>query len=115
MMWRTSFVIATSLVAGVNAFAQPSPNFRTDTRLVVLHATVKDHQGALVTGLDRSAFTVSEDGRRQQIALFRRDDVAVSIGLLIDNSGSMRALRSRVETAALAFVRASNPDDEVFV
>jgi len=68
-----------------------------------------------MTGLDQGAFRVYENGRRQPIALFRRDDIPVSLGLLIDNSGSMRTLRARVEAAALAFVRASNPLDEVFV
>ena len=68
-----------------------------------------------MTALDREAFTVYEDGKRQPITLFRKDDVPVSIGLLIDNSGSMRTRRAHVEAAALAFVRASNPLDEVFV
>jgi Ca-activated chloride channel family protein len=68
-----------------------------------------------VTGLGRGAFTVYEDGRRQPITLFRNDDIPVSLGLLIDNSGSMRTLRPKVEAAALALVRASNPQDEVFV
>jgi Ca-activated chloride channel family protein len=68
----------------------------------------------LVTTLGRGAFTVYEDGRRQPITLFRNDDIPVSLGLLIDNSGSMRTLRSKVEAAALALVRASNPQDEVF-
>jgi VWFA-related protein len=58
---------------------------------------------------------VYENGKRQPIALFGRDDVPVSIGLLIDNSGSMRSLRAQVEAAALAFARASNPLDEMFV
>jgi Ca-activated chloride channel homolog len=92
-----------------------APSFRTETRLVVLHATVKNGRGELVTNLDQPAFTVLENGKRQPITLFRRDDVPVSLGLLIDNSGSMRQLRSRVEAAALAFARASNPQDEMFV
>jgi Mg-chelatase subunit ChlD len=58
---------------------------------------------------------VFENGRRQPIALFCRDDVPVSLGLVIDNSGSMRSLRAKVEEAALGFVRASNPLDDVFV
>jgi VWFA-related protein len=95
--------------------AAQAPSFRAETRLVVLHATVTNDRGELKTGLDQSAFTVMENGRRQSITLFRHDDVPVSIGVLLDNSGSMRTLRSRVEAAALAFVRASNPDDEVFV
>jgi Ca-activated chloride channel family protein len=106
--------VAVSLAATVLLAAQSS-NFRIETRLVVLRATVKNGRGELVTDLDRGAFTIYENGRRQPIALFRRDDIPVSLGLLIDNSGSMRSLRTRVETAALAFVRASNPDDEVFV
>jgi VWFA-related protein len=68
-----------------------------------------------VTDLDKSAFTVYEDGQRQSITLFGTDDVPVSLGLVIDNSGSMRSLRASVEHAALAFVRASNPMDDVFV
>jgi VWFA-related protein len=58
---------------------------------------------------------VYENGQRQPIEIFRRDDIPVSLGLLIDNSGSMRALRGKVEAAALALARASNPDDEMFV
>lgn len=95
--------------------AEQPPTFHAETRLVVLQATVKNSQGALVTSLDRGAFTVYENGRRQTISLFRRDDVPVSLGLVIDNSGSMRSLRANVEAAALAFVRASNPMDDVFV
>lgn len=91
------------------------PSFRTETRLVVLYATVKNDRGELVTNLEQQAFNVFENGKRQPITLFRRDDIPVSIGLLIDNSGSMRAIRAKVEAAALAFARASNPQDELFV
>ena len=91
------------------------PTFQAETRLVVLHATVKNARGELVTSLERAAFTVYENGKRQPITLFRRDDIPVSLGLLIDNSGSMRTLRSKVEAAALALARASNPQDEIFV
>jgi VWFA-related protein len=89
--------------------------FRSATRLVVLHATVTNKHGELVTNLDERAFSIFENGKRQPLSLFRRDDVPVSIGLLIDNSGSMRSLRAKVEAAALAFARASNPQDEMFV
>ena len=91
------------------------PAFRAETRLVVIHATVRNPRGELVTNLAREAFTVTENGKRQPITLFRRDDIPVSLGLLIDNSGSMRTLRSKVEAAALALARASNPQDEIFV
>jgi VWFA-related protein len=106
----------TLLLLGCAALtAAQAPSFRAETRLVVLHATVTNPRGEAVTNLDRSAFTVYENGKRQPITLFRRDDLPISIGLLIDNSGSMRPLRAKVEAAALAFARASNPDDEVFV
>ena len=108
-------LLALWVVVTLHPRAQEAATFRTEARLVVLHATVKNDRGELVTDLARDAFTVFEDGRRQPIALFRKDDVPVSIGLLIDNSGSMRSKRAQVEAAALAFVRASNPLDEVFV
>jgi Ca-activated chloride channel homolog len=81
----------------------------------VVQATVQNTRGELVTNLERDAFTVYENGKPQPITLFGREDVPVSIGLLIDNSGSMRSVRAQVEAAALAFARASNPRDEVFV
>jgi Ca-activated chloride channel homolog len=115
MTGRVVLALSAAIASGAIIGAQSPSSFRTGTQLVVLHATVKDDRGALVTDLDRNAFAVYENGRRQPITLFRRDDIPVSLGLLVDNSGSMRTLRARVETAALAFVRASNPDDEVFV
>ena len=89
--------------------------FRTTTRLVVLHATVAEKNGKLLTNLPKTAFRVYEDGVEQQLKTFRREDVPVSLGLIIDNSGSMRDKRAKVEAAALDLVRASNPQDEVFI
>ena len=89
--------------------------FRADTRLVVCHTTVVDKSGHLVTDLPQNAFTVFENGVPQPIKVFKREDVPVSMGLIIDNSGSMRDKRAKVEAAALALVKDSNPDDEVFV
>jgi VWFA-related protein len=116
-MTTTSLLTAlpAAICLAVSGAAQQPPTFHEEARLVVLHVTVTDRHGELVTNLDRGSFEVSENGRPQSIALFRRDDIPISLGLLIDNSGSMRSLRPRVETAALAFVRASHPLDEVFV
>jgi VWFA-related protein len=100
---------------GAVAAAQAPPTFQTEARLVVLPVTVTNARGELVADLERDAFRVLEDGRPQPISLFRSHDAPVSLGLVIDNSGSMRPVRERVEAAALAFVRASNPGDEVFV
>jgi VWFA-related protein len=108
-------LLSALLIVQAGSVAGQTPPFRVETRLVVLHATVTNSRGELVTNLDQRAFTVEENGKRQPITLFRRDDVPISVGLLIDNSGSMRALRAKVEAAALAFARASNPDDEIFV
>ena len=74
-----------------------------------------DKSGRLVTNLQAKAFKVFENGVEQPIKKVLREDVPVSMGLIVDNSGSMRTKRQKVETAALAMVRASNPQDEVFI
>jgi VWFA-related protein len=89
--------------------------FRLDTRIVVCHTTVIDKAGHLVTNLPQSAFTVFENKVKQEIRRFRREDVPVSLGLVIDNSGSMRNRIAQVKAASLALVKESNPADEVFV
>jgi Ca-activated chloride channel family protein len=89
--------------------------FRTDTRLVVLHASVVDSKGNLITTLEENAFTVYENNIQQEIKLFRREDVPVSMGLVVDNSGSMRDKRQKVESAALLLAENSNPQDEIFI
>src|SRR4051794_33598493 len=71
--------------------------FSSDTRLVPLNVTVTDKSGHLVTDLPRAAFTIMENGVPQVIKDFKREDVPVSIGLIIDNSGSMRDKRQAVE------------------
>jgi VWFA-related protein len=89
--------------------------FRKDVDEVLLHASVIDDKQHIVTTLDRSAFTVLEDGKPQTIISFHHEDIPVSMGILIDNSGSMREKRSKVNQAALNLVRSSNAQDEVFV
>jgi VWFA-related protein len=91
------------------------PIFRAETNLIVLHASVVDKNGKLITNIPQSAFKVYENGVEQPIKLFRREDVPVSMGIIIDNSGSMRDKRAKVAAASLALVRASNPQDEVFI
>jgi VWFA-related protein len=77
--------------------------------------TVLDSTGHLVTNLPQSAFQVYENGVLQQLKTFKREDVEISLGLIIDNSGSMRDKRKQVATAALDLVKDSNPRDEVFI
>jgi VWFA-related protein len=85
------------------------------SELVVLNVTVRDKGNRYLDGLDKEAFTVLENDQTQPVRFFLHEDAPVTIGLLIDNSGSMRPLRAKVEAAALAFARASNPQDEMFV
>jgi Ca-activated chloride channel homolog len=89
--------------------------FKKQVEEVVLHATVYDEQRNMVPGLDKSAFTVFDDGAQQPITSFRREDVPVAMGIVVDNSGSMRDKREKVNQAVLNLIRASNPKDEIFV
>jgi VWFA-related protein len=89
--------------------------FRTEAREVTLHATVVDDRNHLVTNLDKTDFTVFENDKPQQITHFHQEDFPVAIGIVIDNSGSMREKRDAVNKAAINLVKASNPDDQVFV
>ncbi len=100
---------------GVNGSEDNGFVFKKQVEEVVLHATVVDQQRRLETHLDRGAFAVFEDGRPQTITSFRREDVPVAIGIVVDNSGSMRDKRAQVNQAVVNLIRASNPKDEVFV
>jgi VWFA-related protein len=102
-------------VALIEAANQRPPTFRAEIGLVVLHATVRNAQRELVTDLPASAFKVYENGVVQTVSLFRQVDVPVSVGLLLDNSRSMRGRRGIVETAALAALHSSKPQDETFL
>ena len=89
--------------------------FKKQVQEVVLHATVVDERGRLITSLDRNAFTVYQNGQPETITSFRREDVPVALGIVIDNSGSMRDKRQRVNQAVVNLVHASNSQDQVFV
>lgn len=93
----------------------PETTFRVGTDLVQLNVSVFDQNWKVIKGLPQSVFTVFENGVKQEIGVFRQEDVPVSMGLIVDNSASMRDKRERVASAALAMVKASNPDDEVFI
>src|SRR5215468_294519 len=90
-------------------------SIRVETNLVDLPVSVLDKDGRPVDGLKQENFQVFEDKVQQTIKTFRHEDIPLSVGLVIDNSGSMRNKRERVNSAALAFARESNPDDETFI
>src|SRR6476646_233171 len=89
--------------------------FRSQVNEVVLPVIVTDTRRHIVTKLDKNNFQVFEDGQPQTIVRFSREDVPVSIGIVVDNSGSMRTKRSAVTKAVLNLIQASNPQDEAFV
>jgi Ca-activated chloride channel family protein len=128
---RAAFALSVLLIASAASLVraqQPAPAppsqreqipsgyaIQRDVNLVVLHASVVNTRGQFVPGLKQENFHVFEDKVEQKLSLFRQEDVAVSMGLVIDNSGSMRDKVAQVRTAALTFVKVSNPQDESFV
>jgi Ca-activated chloride channel homolog len=95
--------------------ASAQQRIRVPTDLVALRVTVTDDKGQFVPNLQQDNFRVFEDKVEQKIAVFSNTDVPVTMGLVIDNSGSMREKRAQVNAAALTFVKTSNPQDEAFV
>ena len=114
-----SSVFVLTSIAVAQAPQQPPPDqdlvFSSDTRLVVLPISVSDSHGKLVTDLPQKSFKVFENGVEQPVKLFKREDVPVSLGIIIDNSGSMKEKRQKVEVASMDLVKASNKMDEVFI
>jgi Ca-activated chloride channel homolog len=89
--------------------------FHKQVEEVVLHATVVDDKQRIVTSLNKDDFNVYENGNPQTITSFGREDIPVAMGIVVDNSGSMREKRQKVNAAALNLVRASNSNDEVCI
>ena len=129
---RSIFVSCLLIVAGLALIAGPVhvstdsaepqrnrqdlPSFTSSesVRRVVLYATVRGEDG-FVADLTANDFTILEDGKQQKLLEFQREDVPVAIGLLVDNSRSMLTRRDEVVEAAKTFVRATNPQDEIFI
>ncbi len=89
--------------------------FRAQSSEVLVHVTVVNKKGQAVNDLPAGDFRIYDNGARQHVDFFTHSDAPISCGLLIDNSGSMRNKRSAVIEAALNFVRASNPRDQIFI
>jgi Ca-activated chloride channel family protein len=88
---------------------------KSTVEMVVLHVSVSDDHGQAVDNLSGKNFRVFEDKVEQKVSLFSHDDIPLTMGLVVDNSGSMREKRAQVSAAALTFVKTSNPQDEAFV
>jgi VWFA-related protein len=115
--WPAGLVLPFLLPAMTVRLAGQSepPPISVNVNLVVLHATVRDHNAGFVANLPRDAFHVFEDSKPQEIRLFKYEDTPVTVGLVLDNSSSMAKKRKDVFVAALKFVHASNPRDELFI
>jgi len=117
-----ALVIASAMAWGQSksqaiAKAEGSSDFtiRTTSRLVLLDVSVKDAAGGFVSGLSKDSFKVYENGKLQEVTQFANADIPVTVGIAVDESGSMRSKRPEVVTAALVFNQASNPMDEMFI
>ncbi|MFY9911254.1 MAG: VWA domain-containing protein [Candidatus Sulfotelmatobacter sp.] len=114
-------LITVTCVARAQATPAPEPpsespyTIKVNVDLMILRATVQDRKKVLVSGLDRNDFQVYENGVLQPIKHFSHEDIPVTVGLVVDNSGSMKPKRADVIAAALAFARSSNPQDQMFV
>jgi Ca-activated chloride channel family protein len=111
------FILAAPRLAAhaVEQELEPSSTFRSDVRLVLLDVNVKDRDTGTILGLSKENFTVLEDGRPQHITVFDRDEVPVTVGILVDESRSMAMKRNEVLTAAETFIQESNRHDQIFV
>jgi VWFA-related protein len=108
--WKIAGILLFALIARPQDF-----QLSVDVDLVVLQATVHDKSGGLAPDLAQADFQVFEDGVRQTVTLFRHDDAPVTVGLVVDHSGSMKRKLAEVETAARVFVETSNPQDQILV
>jgi VWFA-related protein len=114
--WPLGIILTSCLwaqAAPAPAEVDEVPTFTTEARVVNLPVTVLDRDGKPVTGIPREFFKVFENDVEQVTKTFQREDVPVSMCIIIDSSGSMKDRHSSVVAAALALVRASNPEDEV--
>jgi Ca-activated chloride channel family protein len=111
---HSSALLAIAITQPLSA-QQPPPTFLSESQVVVLHVAVRDKKGGYVGGLEQNAFHIFENKQKQPISFFSSQDAPVTVGLLIDSSGSMGPNRDMVIAASMAFARTSNPQDEIFV
>jgi Ca-activated chloride channel family protein len=115
--------LAVAVAAAVAAWPAEGPKgataaeatFRADGTLVLVPVTVIDRRGAIVTGLASEAFTLTEDGVQQQLRAFSEEDAPVSIGVVLDLSGSMARVLGAAKESLRTLMKDANPDDEAFL
>ncbi|MHB8411812.1 MAG: VWA domain-containing protein [Candidatus Acidiferrales bacterium] len=133
-----AFIVISAFVFGaIGAFAQSQPpiqnpppiqiprpgakpqkgpyTLKKTVDMVRLPVTIVDKKGNFIPELKETNFRVLENGAPQKISAFSNEDIPIAVGLVIDNSASMKSKRARVNAAALTFVQTSNPQDQMFV
>ena len=113
--WPTLWLMLYAAVLTARPNQDRDYTIRTTSRLVLLDVSVKDSAGGFVSGLTKDNFKIYEDGKPQQISQFGGADQPVTVGIVVDESGSMGPKRVEAIGAALEFIKASNPHDEIFV
>ncbi len=111
----TSLLLLASVVGNAEPQAQEPFQISVNVNWVILNVTVRDRTGLAVPGLKEQDFQVYEDGVKQTVRLFKHEDTPVTVGLVVDHSGSMRRKLANVVAAARTFVQTSNPEDQMFV
>ena len=106
--------IATLLLGRIAPAQDQQPLFKSGSEIVVLHVLVTDRSGGYVSGLTQDSFQLFDETRPQTPKFFLSEDAPVTVGLIIDSSGSMSHARDRVIAASQEFVQSSNPQDDVF-
>jgi len=112
----TVVALAAAWLADAQEFVTPEAlPYRADSTLVLVPTTVVDRRGAIVNGLPSTAFTLTEDGVRQEIRAFSEEDVPVSMGIVLDLSGSMKTVLGDAKESLRSLMKDANPADEVFL
>jgi Ca-activated chloride channel homolog len=113
--WSALILLIIATLASAQKIEDSDYSLTVDVELVVLPVSVLDSKGFPVRGLNQQFFNVYEDKVPQNIALFKQEDIPLSIGLVIDSSSSMAKKLDRLNVAAMTFVHESNPDDETAI
>ena len=120
--WTSALILTmlVSLIGGAQTPQAPPDStdaytLKMDGNMVILNATVVDSSESIVAGLTKGDFQIYEDGVRQEIKHFSNEDIPVTVGILVDNSGSMQSTHAEAIFAAIAFARTSNPHDQMFI
>jgi Ca-activated chloride channel family protein len=118
LLWTAASMVGGGQTKAPTAAAKAEERdftIQTTSRLVLLDVSLKDAAGGFVSGLKKEDFKVFENGKQQEVTQFSNSDIPVTVGVAVDESGSMRPKRAQVLTAALVFFHDSNPMDEIFV